>query len=51
MIGVPNLAVYSATKWAVWGLTESLRMEAHNRGKNGVKFWLHSPMLSCERNV
>jgi all-trans-retinol dehydrogenase (NAD+) len=38
MIGVPNLAVYSATKWAVWGLTESLRMEAHNRGKNGVKF-------------
>ena len=38
MVGVPNLAVYSATKWAVWGLTESLRMEAHNRGKNGVKF-------------
>jgi all-trans-retinol dehydrogenase (NAD+) len=38
MIGVPNLAVYAATKWAVWGLTESLRMEAHNRGKNGVKF-------------
>ncbi|HVN48703.1 MAG TPA: SDR family NAD(P)-dependent oxidoreductase [Bacteroidota bacterium] len=38
MIGVPNLAVYSATKWAVWGLTESLRMEAHNRGKFGVKF-------------
>jgi all-trans-retinol dehydrogenase (NAD+) len=38
MIGVPNLAVYSATKWAVWGLTESLRMEVHNRGKNGVKF-------------
>jgi all-trans-retinol dehydrogenase (NAD+) len=38
MIGVPNLAVYSATKWAVWGLTESLRMEAYNRGKKGVKF-------------
>jgi all-trans-retinol dehydrogenase (NAD+) len=37
-IGVPNLSVYSATKWAVWGLTESLRLEAHNRGKQGVRF-------------
>ena len=37
-IGVPNLAVYCATKWGVWGLTESLRFEALSRGKKGVKF-------------
>jgi len=37
-IGVAGLAVYAATKWAVWGLTESLRMEAMNSGKNGVKY-------------
>ena len=37
-IGVPGLAVYAATKWGVWGLTESLRLEAYNRKKNGVKF-------------
>ncbi len=37
-IGVPGLAVYAATKWAVWGLTESLRLEAFNGRKNGVKF-------------
>ncbi len=37
-IGVAGLAVYTATKWAVWGLTESLRMEAINNGKTGVKY-------------
>ncbi|MGE5682966.1 MAG: SDR family NAD(P)-dependent oxidoreductase [Bacillota bacterium] len=37
-LGVPGLAVYTATKWAVWGLTESLRMEAYNNGKSGVKY-------------
>jgi all-trans-retinol dehydrogenase (NAD+) len=37
-IGVPNLAVYCATKWGVWGLTESMRFEALSRGKKGVKF-------------
>ncbi len=37
-IGVPGLSVYAATKWAVWGLTESLRFEAINAGKNGVKY-------------
>ena len=37
-IGVPGLAVYAATKWGVWGLTESLRLEAYNQGKTGVKF-------------
>lgn len=37
-IGVPGLAVYTATKWAVWGLTESLRFEAWDRKKFGVKW-------------
>lgn len=37
-LGVPGLAVYSATKWAVWGLTESLRQEAISRGSYGVRF-------------
>jgi len=38
VIGVPDLAVYCATKWAVWGLTESLRFEALRDGKRGVRF-------------
>ncbi len=37
-LGVPGLAVYSASKWAVWGLTESLRHEAWNLGKRNVRF-------------
>lgn len=37
-LGVPGLSVYTATKWAVWGLTESLRFEAISAGKRGVKF-------------
>jgi all-trans-retinol dehydrogenase (NAD+) len=37
-IGIAGLAVYAATKWAVWGLTESLRMEALKNRKSGVKF-------------
>lgn len=37
-LGVPGLAVYTATKWAVWGLTESLRFEALGNNKSGVKF-------------
>lgn len=37
-IGVPGLAVYCATKWGVWGLTESLRFEALNNNKPGVKY-------------
>jgi all-trans-retinol dehydrogenase (NAD+) len=37
-IGVAGLAVYAATKWAVWGLTESLRMEAIKKGKSGVHY-------------
>jgi all-trans-retinol dehydrogenase (NAD+) len=31
-IGVPGLAVYSATKWAVWGFSEALRAEARAHG-------------------
>ncbi|MFH0988395.1 MAG: SDR family NAD(P)-dependent oxidoreductase [bacterium] len=37
-IGVPGLSVYAASKWAVWGLTESLRLEAFNHRKDGVKY-------------
>ena len=34
LIGVADLAVYAATKWAVFGFTESLRAEAAMDGKN-----------------
>ncbi len=37
-LGVSGLAVYAATKWAVWGLTESLRHESLNAGKRGVRW-------------
>lgn len=38
VLGVPGISVYAATKWAVWGLTESLRGEAINAGKKGVRY-------------
>jgi all-trans-retinol dehydrogenase (NAD+) len=38
LIGVPGLAVYAASKWAVYGLTESLRLEAFAQGKSGVRW-------------
>ncbi len=38
LVGLPDLAVYCATKWAVYGLTESLRLEALADGKKGVRF-------------
>jgi all-trans-retinol dehydrogenase (NAD+) len=34
IIGAANLAAYCATKWAVWGFTESLRYEVVMDGKN-----------------
>jgi all-trans-retinol dehydrogenase (NAD+) len=38
MLGVGGLSVYAATKWAVWGLTESMRFEAWSAGKKGVRW-------------
>lgn len=38
LVGVSGLAVYSATKWAVWGLTEALRHESLNLGHRSVRF-------------
>jgi NADP-dependent 3-hydroxy acid dehydrogenase YdfG len=38
LLGVANLSVYAATKWAVWGLTESMRFESLNLGKKGVRW-------------
>lgn len=38
LLGVANLSVYAATKWAVWGLTESLRFESWNKKKFGVRW-------------
>ena len=31
-IGVPGLAAYCASKWAVWGFSEALRAESRRRG-------------------
>jgi all-trans-retinol dehydrogenase (NAD+) len=38
LIGVPGMAAYAASKWAVYGLTESLRFEALVNGKTGVRW-------------
>ena len=38
LLGVADLSVYAATKWAVLGLTESLRFESWNGGYRGVKW-------------
>lgn len=34
----PGLAAYTTSKWAVWGLTDVLRLEVMAAGKKGVKF-------------
>lgn len=34
LLGVAGLSVYAASKWAVWGLTESMRFETMKAGKN-----------------
>jgi len=41
MLGVSELAVYAASKWAVWGLTESLRHEAQNLRSAEAKALTH----------
>ncbi len=34
----PGLAAYTTSKWAVWGMTDVLRLEVLAAGKKGVKF-------------
>lgn len=43
-VGVSGLAVYSASKWAVYGLTEALRHEVRDSGATGVHFSSIHPM-------
>jgi len=38
MTSAPGLAAYTTSKWAVWGLTDVLRLEVIAAGKKGVKF-------------
>jgi all-trans-retinol dehydrogenase (NAD+) len=38
MSSAPGLAAYTTSKWAVWGLTDVLRLEVLTAGKKGVKF-------------
>jgi NADP-dependent 3-hydroxy acid dehydrogenase YdfG len=47
-LGVAGIAVYAATQWAVWGLTESLRHESWNAGKRGVRWSTVHPMYVSE---
>lgn len=44
LLGVPDLSVYAATKWAVWGFTESMRYESWNKNKHGVNWSSIHPM-------
>ncbi len=37
-VSTPGLAAYATSKWATWGLTDVLRMEALALGKKGVRF-------------
>ncbi|HET55348.1 MAG TPA: SDR family NAD(P)-dependent oxidoreductase [Ignavibacteria bacterium] len=48
MLGVSQMAVYTATKWAVWGFTESMRFEAQTKNKKGVKFSSIHPSYLAE---
>ncbi|HEY4716410.1 MAG TPA: SDR family oxidoreductase [bacterium] len=43
IIGVPRLAVYSATKHAVIGLSESIRLEMKKKNLNDIKFTIVCP--------
>jgi NAD(P)-dependent dehydrogenase (short-subunit alcohol dehydrogenase family) len=38
MTSAPGLAAYTTSKWAVWGLTDVLRLELLTAGKKGIKF-------------
>jgi all-trans-retinol dehydrogenase (NAD+) len=44
LLGVPGIAVYGASKWAVFGLTEALRHESLNAGKRGIHWSSIHPM-------
>lgn len=48
MVGVGGLAVYCATKWGVWGFTESMRMESYKRGKRGIRWSSIHPSYLAE---
>ena len=43
LIGVPYMPAYAASKWAVIGMTESLRLEMELEGHKGIKFTLFCP--------
>ncbi|MFH1725435.1 MAG: SDR family oxidoreductase [Elusimicrobiota bacterium] len=43
LLGVPEMAAYSATKHAVVGLAESLRLELRNKGVRGVGITIVCP--------
>jgi all-trans-retinol dehydrogenase (NAD+) len=47
-IGVAGLSVYASTKWAVGGLTESMRFEAWNNKKYGVHWSSVHPSFLAE---
>lgn len=38
IVSAPGLSAYTTSKWAVWGLTDVLRLEVMAEGKDGVKF-------------
>ena len=42
-IGVPYMPAYAASKWAVIGMTESLRLEMELEGHKGIHFTLFCP--------
>ena len=42
-IGVPKMAVYSASKWGLVGFSEAIRQEMIEQGKNGVRIMTFCP--------
>jgi short-subunit dehydrogenase len=45
LVGAAGLAVYSASKWSVFGVTEALRAEAVAKGHRGIHFASVHPMF------